>query len=44
VGREIIYNQRKYTVLSFDMEKKSVNIRKNAPIPTQSEDLELRMP
>ena len=44
VGREIIYNQRKYTVLSFDMEKKSLKIRKNAPIPTQSEDLELRMP
>ena len=44
VGCEIIYNQRKYTVLSFDMEKKSLKIRKNAPIPTQSEDLELRMP
>lgn len=43
-GKEIEYNGRNYVIKSFDLEKKSVVIRKVSTIPTQFEDLELISP
>ena len=44
VGQEILYNGRSYLILGFDVENKSIRLRKNGAIPALSEDLELILP
>ena len=44
VGQELLYNGRSYLILGFDVENKSIRLRKNGAIPALSEDLELILP
>ena len=43
-GREINYNGRNYKVLEFNLDRKSVKLRKANLIPNQFEDIELLLP
>ena len=43
-GKEINYNGRNYKVLEFNLDRKSVKLRKANLIPNQFEDIELLLP
>ena len=43
-GKEITYNGRNYTILDFDINRKSVKLRKANSIPNQFEEIELVSP
>ena len=43
-GKEITYNGRNYTILDFNINRKSVKLRKANSIPNQFEEIELVSP